>query len=346
MGIPNLKINAKYEMIGKAFIKMTCLLIIIGIAATSQETKAVTYGSLPNRPEARGFYYWLNMADYSNLLSPSMPLKVAQAYTVVDSVVKAMPSITYLYNPIKEMNFLTDTAAYICKFWYYMKEHDPLRFNAYLRRNYPTANNSPRRLYSELWERTSSWDPRFIYVHSDYILHIYVNNTEWIDTANTDTPNNWSRTIAYCKTLDTIKGGTFPSLDSAIMVKGRLSDIGNPHIIPQQTDVVFSYIDQWRRWEPFGPPLIKPTKPNPTRWVEPNKEYIVFLEFFGQDAKNSKVYYSLMPYSHEKTCSMLPVVNGIVLDEKDAFGFGKEVPLNIFKQNIRTKITDIKEYGE
>ena len=333
----------------KKLMSILSMLAILKIVAVVN-LNAVTYEQLPNRPYWRGFYYWLNMADYPHILQSDMPYQVMQGYIVADSVVKAMPQITYLYNPIKTLNMSSDTGAYIYKYLFYMKEYDPLRFNAYLRRNYPEAQNNPktpRRIHTEMLQRMYDSDPRFVYTHSDYILHIYVNNTEWIDTSDTRYPNDVkSETIAYCKVLDAIKGSTFPSLDSAVFHNGELSKIGTPYIIPQETDLVFSYRDDWKRWHPFGPPLIKPTKPNPTRWVEPNKEYIVFLEFRGIDAKGNRIYYSLMPYQHEKSCSMYPIVDGNVLDEKDALGFGKVVPLDVFKQNIRNKIEEIKNYGE
>jgi hypothetical protein len=243
------------------------------------DLKAVTYEPLPNRPEARGFYYYLDIADYPHFLQSDMPYQVLRGYIVADSVIRHMPLLTHLYNPIAELNLLSDTVAYIYKHWYYLNEYDPLRFNAFLRKNYSATNNLPTTLYSQLRKKAEDVDPRFVYAFSNYILHLYVNNTVWIDTANTKHPEGFSETVAYCKVLDTLKGGIFPSLGNAIFWNGALQDnisdeniVGNT--IPQQTDIVFSYIDQWRRWQPYGPMLIKHTKPFPEHWVKHKKEDI------------------------------------------------------------------------
>jgi len=42
---------------------------------------------------------------------------------------------------------------------------------------------------------------------------------------------------------------------------------------------------------------------------------------------------------------MYPVVDGYVLDKANALGFGTSVPVNEFKQKIRDKIFEIKNYG-
>jgi hypothetical protein len=43
---------------------------------------------------------------------------------------------------------------------------------------------------------------------------------------------------------------------------------------------------------------------------------------------------------------MYPIEDGNVIDEKNALGFGTSVPVNVFKQNIRNTINEIKNYGE
>jgi hypothetical protein len=70
--------------------------------------------------------------------------------------------------------------------------------------------------------------------------------------------------------------------------------------ISNQTDIVFifSYIDQWTKDE-----LNPLFDSNGDHWINPNREYIVFLEFLGIDAIGEwypigsihKEYYILMP---------------------------------------------------
>ena len=166
--------------------------------------------------------------------------------------------------------------------------------------------------------------------------------------ANTKHPDNFSTTVAYCKVLDTLKGRVFPSFNDAITYRGELGDSSKSSYttLPDETDVVFSYTNFWprctNRYNSIG-----------YQWIKPEREYIVFLEFRGIDAIGSwdpvgsfhKCYYSLMPYQPENSCSMYPIEDGYVLDAKNALGFGEKVPVDIFKQNIRNKINEIKNYG-
>ncbi len=327
------------------------LFLVLGTVVT---LNAVTYEHLPSWPDRRGFYYILDMADYPNLFSPGMPPEVMLGYAVADSVLRDSLA-AYLPENLLKMNLLLDSAQYIYKYWYLMNEYDPLRFFAFLnRKKDPGVKNnfSGRRLHSSMRHRMHQ-HPKSIYTTPEYILHIYVNNTDWIDTSDLAHPNISSETVAYCKVLDRIKGGKggiFPSLNDAIFYNGDSSNIGNPYIVPPQTDLVFSYWDNWER-DNYGRRLIDR---HGNRWIKPNKEYIVFLEFFAIDAIGSwdpigsvhKIYYKLSPYPHPGSSSMYPVENGIVKDEQNALGFGTEVPVNIFKQNIRNKIEEIKNYAE
>jgi len=344
-----MKITKKFKVLSIA------LFVMIG---TTVALNAIVYEPLPNRPEYRGFYYWLDMADYPNLLQSDMPYEVLIGYIVADSVVRAAPGSRIMSDAIRKMNLLTDTAQFIYKYWYAMNEYDPLWFYSFLNKKYPEANISSRSLRSDMRSRMYE-DTKFTYVVSDYILHIYVNNTVHIDTSNTKYPE-FSKTIAYCKILDILKGGVFPSLDNAIFYNGEqknsvesgivdnnYADALVPTIMP---DIVFNYVDQWRNGQ-GGRPLFNQRDGH---WIKPNKEYIVFLEFQGVDAVGSwapvgsiyKQYYTLMPYPHTKSYSMYPIEDGYVIDIRNALGFGTKVPVDEFKENIRKKIEEIKNFGE
>ena len=354
---------------------MAMMLTLLGTIALN----AIEYKPLPNRTDHRGFYYWLDMADYPNLLQSNMPLDILIGYIVADSAVRVAPHVGYLVDSIRKFNLVSDTAQYIYKYWYLLNEYDPLRFFSFIhQKKRPGQVCNVFGLHSEL--RGRFWiHPKFTYVVSDYILHVYVNNTVHIDTAFAG-ESNWSKTIAYCKVLDTLKGGKFPSLSNAIFYNGERPKpeeggiIGNiytevlfPPITP---DVVFGYMDQWE-YGKDGWPLYNPVdedededgdgeikwrryNPGSGYWIKPNREYIVFLEFRGIDAIGEwdpigsphKKYYYLMPYPHIKASSMYPVEDGYVIDHRNAMGWGTKVPVEEFKQNIRNAINEIKSYGE
>ena len=337
---------------------MAMMLTLLGTIALN----AIEYKPLPSRPYFNGFYYWLDRADYPNMLQSNVPLDVLIGYIVADSAVRAIPYSNAFIDSAQKLNPFSDTAQYIFKYWYLMNEYDPLWFYSFLKREQqPGANATAVSLHSPLRHRMSL-HPKSVYVTPHYILQVYVNNTVSID--NTDARDRYdvnSKTIAYCKVLDTLKGGKFPSLNNAIFYDGERPKpeeggiVDNTYaeaLFPAITpDIVFSYLDDWQRWA-VGPPLNNKIKGD--NWIKPGREYIVFLEPLGMDAKSywegevfrKKCYYALIPYPHPGSLSMYPIEDGYVLDETNALGFGTKVPVEEFKQNIRTKIAEIKNYGE
>lgn len=273
-----------------------------------------------------------------------MPYQVQRGYILVDSLDKAL--LNKWHEPVDKMNVQSDTALSVYKHWCYMNDYDPVRFYGLLCRKNPDTKNNFYIVQSK-FRNKMEWDDKFDYVYPSYILHVYVNKRMWIDTMDTKEPGP-SSTIAYCKVLDTLKGKVFPSFDNAIINNGELSEelMATYTAVPPQTDVVFSYTNHWPNGH-WGNPIGR-------HWIKPEREYIVFLEFRGTDAIGSwdppgsvhKIYYSLMPYQPENSCSMYPIEDGYVLDENNYLGFGKKVPLDVFKQNIRNKINEIKQYGE
>ena len=183
-------------MVVKSIKQFKILTILISFLLGAVTLNAVTYEPLPNRPVFRGFSYWLDMADYTNLLQSNMPYQVIQGYIVADSVVRTMPSITYLWDPVKELNLFSDTAQYIYKYWHIMNDYDPVRFYWFLCRKYPEAKNKQRRLQAGMYTRMYNFT-ELTFVASEYILHIYVNDTICIDTANTDHPNLSEIVVLY-----------------------------------------------------------------------------------------------------------------------------------------------------
>jgi len=313
---------------------------------------AVTYEKLPNNSRYRGFYYYLSMANYQDLLLPTMPLEIMVGYAVADSLVRVAPK--YPEDVLKKLDLQSDTVAHLYKHWCLMNDWNPLRFLSFLYRANPGAQLRGDFLESGLYMRMYK-DPKLDYVYPSYILHIYVNDVLQIDTAYSserlrskrgskgtlyDTVIDVkSETVAFCKVLDTLKGKVFPSLNDAIFYNGELPDSGTCIIaaIPPQTDIVFSYWNYWQRWM-GGPYLLG--------WIKPGKEYIVFLEVTGKTGSANKFYYNIIPFRQLGSRGMYPIENGIVRDEGNILGFGERVPLNIFKQNIINKLEEIKNYGE
>jgi len=354
-------------------------IVLFTMLGTTVALNAIVYETLPSRTQDRGFYYWLDILDYPNLLQSNMPLDILIGYIVADSVVRVAPHTNLFSDSLCKLNRLSDTVQYLYKYWYLLSEYDPLRFFSFVKqKKRPGQVCNVFGLHSNLRGCMYAM-PQFTYVVSNYILHVYVNNTVHIDTVNPDR-HYYSSTIAYCKVLDTIKGGKFPSLSNAIFYNGPRPNPEECGIVdntytealfpPTTPDVVFSYMDQWE-YGKDGWPLYNPVdededndengeikwrryNPGSGYWVKPNREYIVFLEFFSLDAIGEgspigyphKIYYILTPYPHVKSRSMYPIEDGYVIDHRNAMGWGTKVPVEEFKQNIRDAINEIKRFGE
>jgi hypothetical protein len=88
-------------------------------------------------------------------------------------------------------------------------------------KRYRDAGTSPNMIRNDLRYKLRDLslffklEPKFAYAISDYILHVFVERTDHIDTADTDSPGH-TETIAYCHIIDNLKGQKIPSLENAI----------------------------------------------------------------------------------------------------------------------------------
>lgn len=58
------------------------------------------------------------------------------------------------------------------------------------------------------------------------------------------------------------------------------------------------------------------------------------------------VYAAMYPILGNGSGGMFPIEDGNVIDARDFFGWGKVVPLAVFKQNLRNLIDTIRNFGE
>ena len=133
----------------KSTIKFQVLALLIVLCA-SVTLKAITYEPLPNDPDTYGFFYKLDMARFPQLLLSNMPYEVLQGYIVADSIVRVLPSFSYRWNPINDLNLHSDTMHYLYKYLYIMSDYDPERYFAFSCRKYPDAKNYPNMMLNDL----------------------------------------------------------------------------------------------------------------------------------------------------------------------------------------------------
>jgi hypothetical protein len=276
-------------------------------------------------------------------------------YIVADSIIQVAPVGFQIRDTLIKMSAISDTMGYLLKYMYLLDEYNPLRYLDFwtkIRQSsiHSSGYTTGGYIHGEIYMRMYN-DPRLVYVWPSYILHVYVNHTEHIDTAFAGKDSlypNFSETIAYCQILDTLKGTVFPSLSNSILSNGQIDTfvIGEDISIPdvQTTDIVFQYFDQKSRGGMLNHvPLFDA---NGNYWVKPNQEYIVFLEFTGCGGNDTTSYFELMPYPYPGSYSMYPIIEGNVIDEGNVLGWGTSVPIATFKQKIMEQINAIKHFGE
>lgn len=77
-------------------------------------------------------------------------------------------------------------------------------------------------------------------------------------------------------------------------------------------------------------------------WIKPGKEYIVFLDFEGFQGDTANGYFTVVPSAEGTSGGMYPVVNGIVQDPWDDFGFGStNLTVADWKARLRARINSL-----
>ena len=274
-----------------------------------------------------------------------------------------------------------DTLNYALKYMYKLSDYDPLLFWDYLmkgesggRKLHPYfyfdqlkfGLHTDIALYKESKsERVSNGEQKRRIFCSPYILHIYVNETSlFVKTHPTDTFLK-EITIVYANVLDTIKGKVLPDINTGFIARKSLltDNIMNPiepeNIIQsigyRNTNLIFDYYNNWYLYggddhaytigedgTVYGSLIDKDGNP----WIKPGREYIVLLAPNGECSTGGLRYYALWPVGGSHSHGMYPIEDGNVLDGGNVWGWGKSVPIDIFKQNLNELINEIKNYGE
>lgn len=149
--------------------------------------------------------------------------------------------------------------------------------------------------------------------------------------------------------LDEIKGKKVPlcvGWDMRAGKKGKavlsLSDTASAwatYSVPADTGqcLQFEYSPEWPR---IASDDEVPSLSDSTGWwIKPGREYIVFLYFEGLQGDTSNGYFTVKPASEGTSGGMYPVVNGIVQDPNDDFGFGAtNLTVAAWKARLRARI--------
>ncbi len=371
MRILNFKINADYDIIGKAFIKISkmlaCLLVVIGgVIAESQEVKAQNGQIIPCAPKVKGLHYTNPYYDYSPVLFPSMPYEIMFSYVLIDSMLKHAPETPGIVESLferfdsGEVAPDNDTLNYAYKYLYKISDYDPLLFWDYVMNGQGHGRNMHAfMLYNKLTdciEKATNGQQKRLMLRSFWILHIYVDATTVWEKYETSKDHLKDYTMVYANVLDTIKGKTLPNLNTMLFAdsSNNTNSSSTKISIPNNNiNLIFDYCNQWNLNGDNAHVLVIGDEvqgamkdENGDPWIKTNREYIVLLAPNYRCSYEWQNYYALWPVSGLYSRGMYPIENGNVIDLGNVWGWGTSVPIGVFKQNLNTLINEIKNYGE
>lgn len=295
--------------------------------------------------------------EYSFPLQPSAPpynssmlLEVFLTYYFTDSIARNVhdSTINNFFDTLSS-EFIFKSAA---KYLYHTTDYDPIRWYQWWSTSpgvMPGDTTSPYK------SSPSKWRKAFLQslitkipdtlrtaqlVWSDYIMHVMVTDTTTYDDSTAYDRYDMVRVKAQI--VDTIKGRNFHDhcIEMVNETKGdRTSSVSSACLD-------FQYRTSWRRLRPNkksyddNATLVDPLG---VKWVEENKQYIVFLEYldYGRDILFN--YAGLRPTMVGSTMGgMYPIVGGFVQDPNNDFGFGGPLTVAQFKAALRARIDQLK----
>jgi hypothetical protein len=333
----------------KIILIVLITIIVVGLTPTTLKSAE----PLPCDTNSFGYFYLSDSLQRPPVLFTYMPLDVLVGYIGADSIfanVKRNP----LNTMIRGLNADNDTFKYALKYLYRMCDYNPTHFHNFEYGFVRGAGSSGSEVHRELAKIVKrQLDANIsggIYskiINCDYILHVFVNDTEKIE--QTDTFSVFSdEIVCYAKVLDSIKGQNMPSTTNIYSSTGK---------VVANTDIVFQYNlnqenRQGRIWDTITETYknygyYPPWREDGTDWIQPTNEYIVFLNIGKAcEVNNNFYYYFLYPKEEDVSMGMFPIIDGNVIDIGNTFGLGTSIPLVNFKEYLSQKISQIKNFGE
>lgn len=320
------------------FVMIHCLsafIVVLGLLLPS-----LAASQLPCDSSSKSYFYEADKLKNFPPINSDMPNDVMLGYIVADSVLKTanLVQIEDFINR-QDNNIFSDSLKYFLKYFYKLSDYDPITLNQFAMES-PEDYVFPNIVKSELsyfFNQNLDSGAQYDYlINSSYILHVTINDTAqiYIDSTN---PACTYTTAVSATVIDTIKGKNIPNIQINPNMVGfkKLKDK-----IQSGTGAtfVFQYCNQWP--QAGGNKLLN-------NFVVPTKEYIVILLVRPLCEFNDKTYNTITPYLiPDFGCGMYRIENGMVMDVGNEWGLGQSVPVQQFKDRIRTYINNIENFGE
>ena len=307
-----------------------------------------------------GYYFSERYYPNKPVLFTNMPMDQLIGYIIMDSIIsyghREYPSAKAQDDFIESLTCSGDTLNYAMKYLYRLADYNPFLYYNFLTSS-QKGKTQPMSVLPHLLKHIGSkcGNPKQYVIKAEYILHLQTNEVEPFTYLSA--PGDYTHLdYVYCQVIDNIKGQVLPDFSTAIEVIREdttkiFGNLSTSLVLPPNTNFLFYYNTGWS--------VTNGTKTSQIK-VEENKEYIVFA-FITRACINENVisvipfrteitgdyqYYDIRPTAIGASGGVFPVVNGIVIDKHNDFGWGTEVPISTFKQNLQTLIDSIKNYDE
>jgi hypothetical protein len=332
------------------FSTLLCLIVLLAFESYAQPR--------PQEPFDGPLYYFFPLLTNYPPLQTNMPYGIMQGYIGYDSLARRGDEA--IVESIVQNLTWSDTAKYGAKFLYSMVDYDPIRFFqwSYTSPARGTYKSAPAWLRTIFSDRLRKIAPDSLFVapllYADYIAHIRVDDT----LRKTDTTASFARTVikVTATVLDTIKGRVLPE---CIDEPARAKKPGELQAAPRPSCLQFSYALEWLR--SHGPPELSGANrtlvddngsplsyeyslvdENGSPWVKKGAEYVVFLRYLNLRRDTVYNFAELVPVvGWGRNLCLYPVVDGVVSDPYDDFGYGTGLSVDQFKNALRATISSI-----
>lgn len=335
----------------------------------------IVVGTLLHAQNPCGDYapvHQLRWPDRHPPVSIYMPYDVLLGYIAMDSV---MNWATTRERVLRVRSFLErrmtfdDTLKKIVRSMYAMADYDPTLYEATLRDfRYPQLAPTMMRegiieAVMRAWSNdTANLNRDLALLRAHYIAHVKVEDT--VHVLGTYAGRWTTLVVTTCRVLDLIKGQVLLPCDLSFTHDAPIQHTKPKVLKPWSSGtpcLQFTYIPDMRLEGIIDVGL--DDDPRLGHAIVPGKEYIVMLTLptLCRDTVSNSLgdYYELVPLVIDLPCTdewgfrMSVAAYPIVLDNsgipvvhmpKNEFGWGTEVALETFKQRLRDRITEIRNW--
>jgi hypothetical protein len=268
------------------------------------------------------------------ITTDNMPSEIVSSYRWFDSLCRLGLDINQVDSLFDSFTF-SDTSRRFLKRLYEINDYDPVAYWQILMSYSNRYESQPWLVQHSFLVHVANEYPNKIsglLGYADIIAHVKVVDT--FSSINDSATYSKSILGVTCLVIDTLKGHNWPSRKYN---KRLIRPAEKQTLLLINRDLQFEYSPTWNRmWD------IDLINEDSSNWIGKDNEYIVFLRFERLTSSDSSIALTLWPVMNTSTMgTMYPIVNGIVQDPNDDYGFGKGLKVEQWKQALREKIDQL-----